>query len=233
MRRDAWAGTLLWWSCQSPGAHSYGLLNHPNSFHRGMFKLNAKFHLDSLLYLLVLLNVMATQDTCSLNGIYRPHWLVQWSRHRSHTHSPVHSPWLPGYINATQTVLVILTMAGLFLDRPHIYTLATHVTWGRSKLKGHAWERRMLGSKGLWPWGGLTETGGHQRQEQRACAFRFCLNCWSWTKLPHTPHGYVGDAQGEMGNSLRQLRIQAQYHFSGESVDLRDSKGFLGRMNQP
>ena len=49
-RRDAWAGVLLWWSCQSPVAHSCGLLNHLNSFRRGMFRLNAKFHADSLFY---------------------------------------------------------------------------------------------------------------------------------------------------------------------------------------
>ena len=67
----------------------------------------------------VLLNVMATQYTCSLNGIHCPHWLVQWSHHCSCMHLPVHSPWLPGYIDVTQTILVILTMAGLFLDRPH------------------------------------------------------------------------------------------------------------------
>ena len=36
-----------------------------------------------------------------------------------HTDS-VHSPWLPGYINVAQTILVILIMAELFLDRPHI-----------------------------------------------------------------------------------------------------------------
>ena len=36
-----------------------------------MFKLNAKFDADSLLYLLSL-NVMVTQYTCSLNGVYRP-----------------------------------------------------------------------------------------------------------------------------------------------------------------
>ena len=41
---------LSWWSWQSPVAHSCGLLNHPNSFHGGMFKLNAKFDADSLLY---------------------------------------------------------------------------------------------------------------------------------------------------------------------------------------
>ena len=29
---------------------------------------------------------------------------------------PVLSPWLPGYINVTPTVLSILTMAGLFLE---------------------------------------------------------------------------------------------------------------------
>ena len=36
-----------------------GLLSHPNSFCGGMFKLNAKFNADSLLYLLIL-NVTAT-----------------------------------------------------------------------------------------------------------------------------------------------------------------------------
>ena len=46
MRRDAWAGTLSWWSCQSPVAHSCGLLNHPNSFHGRMFKLKAKLDAD-------------------------------------------------------------------------------------------------------------------------------------------------------------------------------------------
>ena len=43
-----------------------------------------------------------------------PHWLVQWSHHCSHTCMPVHPPWLPGYINVVQTILIILTMAGLF-----------------------------------------------------------------------------------------------------------------------
>ena len=66
----------------------------------------------------VILNVTATQYTCSLRGFYRPHWLVQWSHHRSCI--PVHSPWLPGYIDFTRTILIILTMAGLFPDRPCI-----------------------------------------------------------------------------------------------------------------
>ena len=67
----------------------------------------------------VILNVMATQYTCSLSGFYHPHWLVQWSHHCSHIHIPVLSPWLPGYINVAESALVILTIAGLFLDRPH------------------------------------------------------------------------------------------------------------------
>ena len=28
---------------------------------------------------------------------------------------PVHSPWLPGYIEVMQAVLIMVTMAGLFL----------------------------------------------------------------------------------------------------------------------
>ena len=42
-RCGAWVDVLLWWSRQSRVAHSFGLLNHPNSFCRGMFKLNIKF----------------------------------------------------------------------------------------------------------------------------------------------------------------------------------------------
>ena len=74
--------TLSWWSCQSPVAHSCGLLNHPNSFCGGMFKLITKFDEDSLLSS-VILNMMTTQYTCSLHGIYRSHWLAQWSCHHS------------------------------------------------------------------------------------------------------------------------------------------------------
>ena len=113
---DAWVGALLWWSCQSPVAHSHGLLKHLNSFCGEMFKFNAKFDADLLVYLLIL-NAMATQYTCSLNGVYHPHWLVHWSHHCSGMHIPVHSSWLPGYIDVLQTVL-ISTMAGLFPDRP-------------------------------------------------------------------------------------------------------------------
>ena len=66
----------------------------------------------------VILNVTATQYTCSLNGIYCPHWLEQRSHHCSPIHIPVHSLWLPGNIDIVQTTLIILKMAGLFLDSP-------------------------------------------------------------------------------------------------------------------
>ena len=61
----------------------------------------------------VTLNVTATQYICSFNGIYHPHWLVEWS-HCSHVHIPVHSPCLPGYIAVEQTVLIVLTVAYFF-----------------------------------------------------------------------------------------------------------------------
>ena len=110
-RCDAWVGALSWWSCQSPVAHSCSLLNQLNSFCGGMFKLSTKFDADLLPYSVILfyfffifwsllppycsviLNMTPhstaqsfwiwhhTVHTCSLNGIYCPHWL-QWS-HRS------------------------------------------------------------------------------------------------------------------------------------------------------
>ena len=119
IRCDTWVGALLWWSCQSPVVHSCGLLNYPDSFLGGILKPKTKFDAYSLLYSLIL-NVMATQYTSSLNGIYCPHWLEQWSHHCSCMRILVHSPWLTGYIDVVQTILIILTMAGLFLDRPRI-----------------------------------------------------------------------------------------------------------------
>ena len=114
MRYDAWAGALSWWSCQSPVAHSCSLLNYPNSFYGRMFKLTANIMWIHCSTCSVILNVTATQYTCSLHGIYHSHWLVKWSHHYSCMLIPVYSPWLPGYINVVQAVLVILKMAGLF-----------------------------------------------------------------------------------------------------------------------
>ena len=68
MRCDARVGVLLWWSCQSPVAQSCGLLNHPNSFHGGMFRLNAKFDVDLLLYSL-------SHFDCNSHTV---HMLIQW-----------------------------------------------------------------------------------------------------------------------------------------------------------
>ena len=39
---------------------------------------------------------------------------------------PVHSPWLPGYIDVLPTVLIILTMADLFPDRLHCCMLENY-----------------------------------------------------------------------------------------------------------
>ena len=68
----------------------------------------------------VTLNVMATQYTCSLYDIYHLHWLLHWSNHCSCMSFPAHSLWLPDYIHVSQTILITLTMAELFPDRPHI-----------------------------------------------------------------------------------------------------------------
>ena len=42
-------------------------------------------------------------------------------------HIPVHSPWLPGYIDVTQTILLMLTKIGLFLDRYHVEGLSNGI----------------------------------------------------------------------------------------------------------
>ena len=41
-------------------------------------------------------------------------------------HIPVHFHWLPGYIDVAQIVLDILTVAGIFPDRPHIFQLSSN-----------------------------------------------------------------------------------------------------------
>ena len=80
----------------------------------------------------VILNVTATQYTCSLTSVYNPHWLGQWSHHCSCIGIPVHSPWLPGYIDVMHTILIILTLAGLSPDRPHIPRSGIAGSKGRS-----------------------------------------------------------------------------------------------------
>ena len=70
----------------------------------------------------VILNETATQSKYPLHGVYLPPRLVQWSGHCSHMHIPAPSPGLPGYMDVPQTILIILTVVGLFPDRPqYIY----------------------------------------------------------------------------------------------------------------
>ena len=104
--------------------NSCGLWNHWNREERSSFTQNLMQICCSTCS--VILNAMTTQCTCSLNVVYCPHWLVQWSHHCSRMCIPVHSPGLPGDINAAQTILVILTTAGLFLDRPRPMHIRTY-----------------------------------------------------------------------------------------------------------
>ena len=122
MRRDAWAGLLSWWSCQSPVTHRYGLLNHLTGFYRGMFKLHAEVNTESVLYLLTH-SEWNTHTGHMLTQRCLPSPLtstVKSSLFRCAYSSPPF--WLPGYIEVVQTILIILTMAGLYLDRSHIYS---------------------------------------------------------------------------------------------------------------
>ena len=96
-----------------------------------MFKLNAKFDADSLLYSLSHFECNSYTVHMLTQQCLTPHWLVQWSRHCSHMGIPVHSPWLPGYIDVMQTIVVILTMAGLF---PADLVLILHNGWSDSLL---------------------------------------------------------------------------------------------------
>ena len=113
------AGTLSWRSCQSwrlylPVAHSCGFLNHLNSFWRGMFKLNTKFNADSLLYPLSHFECDShTVHMLTQQCLPPPLTSTMMSSCFTHAHSRP-PPWLPGYIDVMQTILVILTMAGLF-----------------------------------------------------------------------------------------------------------------------
>ena len=102
----------MWWGYQSPVAHSCTLLNHLNSFHTGMFKLNAKFDADSLLYSLKHFGCDGhTVHMLTQRCLLPPLTSTVKSSLFTHPHSNPLS-WLPGYINVTQTVLILLTMVG-------------------------------------------------------------------------------------------------------------------------
>ena len=96
--------------------HICTLLNHLNSFHREMFKLNTKFDADPLLYLL-------SHFECDGHTV---HMLIQWclltplsSAVKSPLFIHVHSSLLSLATRLHQChkiILIILTMVGLFLD---------------------------------------------------------------------------------------------------------------------
>ena len=120
MRRDAWVG-VLWWSCQSPVPTAVAFWIIWTVSAEECSSLMQNFMQIHCFTCSVILNVMATQCTCSLKGIYCPHWLVQWSRHCSRMSILVLFPWLPGYSNVMQTIFIILTRVGVFPDRPYIH----------------------------------------------------------------------------------------------------------------
>ena len=91
----------------TPAAHSRTLLNYPNSFHSGMFKVPQNLMQIHCFTCSVILNAMATQYMCSLKGVYHLHWRAQWSCHCSHMCIPVHSPWLPDPISVAQAILLL------------------------------------------------------------------------------------------------------------------------------
>ena len=106
----------------------------------------------------VILNVTATSTHAHMythaTHVYCPHWLlIQWSCPCSCMHIPVHSPWLPGYIDVMQTILIILIMAGLFPDRPCCTHEVLVVIWEKDQYKGRNWK-----SEG---WGGGKFTRYH------------------------------------------------------------------------
>ena len=85
-----------------------------------MFKLHANFDADSFLYSLSHFEC----DNHTLHVLTPQHLppplttTVKWSLFRHEHSSPL--SLVPGYINVTRTVLITLTMTGLFPDRPHI-----------------------------------------------------------------------------------------------------------------
>ena len=98
-------------------------MNHPNSVHGGMVRLNAKFVADTLLYLFSHFESDDRTGHMLTQGHLLPP-LTSTVKSSLFTHCiPVHSPWLPGHIDIVQTVPVVLTMAGLFPGRPCIYLL--------------------------------------------------------------------------------------------------------------
>ena len=90
---------------------NYCIIFHTNSsFHGGIFELNAKFGLELLLYSLSHFECDSHTVHIHTQGHLLPTLTGIMNHHCSHMCIPVYSPWLPGYIDIAQTILVILTM---------------------------------------------------------------------------------------------------------------------------
>ena len=66
----------------------------------------------------VILKAMTTQYTRSNSTYHGPPLTSAMKASLFTMRIPVHSPWLPGYIDVVQTVLIMLTIVGLFPDKP-------------------------------------------------------------------------------------------------------------------
>ena len=114
MRHDAWVSLLLWWSCQSPVARSYGLLNNLNRFcfMQNLVQIHCSTHS-------VILNATATQYIYSLNSIYSP---TDYYSEVVIVHMcTFQSTLLVCQFTLMSCKLLSLTLAGLFPDRPCMY----------------------------------------------------------------------------------------------------------------
>ena len=139
-------------------------MNHPDSFCGGMFKLNAKFDAVFCPTHSVILNETVHMLTQRL--LWPPLTSTVKSSLVTHVHSSPLSSWLPGYVDVTQTILIILTMVGLFPDR-QIYTYP-FPSWKRPN--SHLYLKEVYDS-------GIIERLGIMRNP---CAFPFlicCLTC--------------------------------------------------------
>ena len=139
-------GMLLWWSCQSPVLHSCSLLNHLNSFHGGMFKLNAKSDADSLLYSL-------SHFECDGHTVHMLRHLLPPLTSTVKSSLFVHADCSPLSLAARlhrhwADHSVILTTAGLFLDRSRHIQIQV---WCRLEdVLLHKEPNSFPGNKGLW-----------------------------------------------------------------------------------
>ena len=121
---DAWMSVLSWRICQSPPfAHSCGLLSHPNSFHRGIFKLNAKSDADSLLYSLSHFECNGrTVHMLTRRRLLPPLTSTMKSSLFTQVYSSPLSLAARLHQRCANHSCIILTMVGFFPDRPHTHT---------------------------------------------------------------------------------------------------------------